>query len=38
MNVNYVKNGKNEFKTTKKIDKSDNRKENNLRYEKNRKF
>ena len=26
MNVNYVKNGKNEFKTTKKIDKSDNRK------------
>lgn len=37
MNVNYVKNGKNEFKTTKKIDKSDNRK-NNLRYEKNRKF
>lgn len=36
MNVNYVKNGKNEFETTKKIDKSDNR--NNLRYEKNRKF
>lgn len=25
MNVNYVKNGKNEFETTKKIDKSDNR-------------
>lgn len=38
MNVNYVKNGKNEFETTKKIDKSDNRKSNNLRYEKNRKF
>lgn len=38
MNVNYVKNGKNEFKTTKKIDKSDNMKQNNLRYEKNRKF
>lgn len=38
MNVNYVKNGKNEFETTKKIDKSDNRKYNNLRYEKNRKF
>lgn len=38
MNVNYVKNGKNEFETTKKIDKSDNRKKNNLRYEKNRKF